>query len=151
MFIHVSAIPPLSISCDARHGSKRRLPWFYLELAGKLFLQYQPLLRVCYACQCENKQMFIFCLWLLRMMDYSAQIAVIIGKPLTFRHYPYPCSRYNTLDMGFTVYWEHMLSRINVCLNPLVLPSGYLYPIFIFILISLIPSFSSAPRCMGSL
>lgn len=68
-------------------------------------------------------------------MDYSTQIAVIIGKPLTFRHYPYPYSRYGTLDMGFTVYWEHMLSRINACLNPLALPSGYLYPIFIFILI----------------
>lgn len=34
-------------------------------------------------------------------MDYSAQIAVIIGKTLTFRHYPYPFVLYATLDMGF--------------------------------------------------
>jgi len=37
-------------------------------------------------------------------MDYSAQIAVIIGKPLTFRHYPYPYMLYRTLDMGFRIY-----------------------------------------------
>lgn len=69
------------------------------------------------------------------MMDYSPQIAVIIGKPLTFRHYPYPFSLYSTLDMGFRFYrirgthavWNKRL------LNPLALPLGYLYPIFIFI------------------
>lgn len=67
-------------------------------------------------------------------MDYSTQIAVIIGKPLTFRHYPYPFSLYSTLDMGFRFYriqgthavWNKRL------LNPLALPLGYLYPIFIF-------------------
>lgn len=37
-------------------------------------------------------------------MDYSAQIEVIIGKPLTFRHYPYPYMLYRTLDMGFRIY-----------------------------------------------
>ena len=38
-----------------------------------------------------------------------------------------------TWDLGYTVYREHMLNRINTCLNPLALPLGYLYPIFIFI------------------
>ena len=90
MFIHVSAIPatisddrtffsrlPLikspgrvchapptdAVSGDAGHGSKRRLPWFYLGKAGKLFYS----INLCTApasgaCHRENKQMFIFCL-----------------------------------------------------------------------------------------
>ena len=46
MFIHISAVPPPFpinvlfselVSGDASHGSKRRLPWFYLEKAAKLF------------------------------------------------------------------------------------------------------------------
>lgn len=89
-------------------------------------------------------------------MDYSAQIAVIIGKPLTFRHYPYPYTLHLhcTLDMGFSIssIQGTYLSGINACLNPLALPLGYLYPIFIFILIfpdSLRLSFFSTPRCMG--
>lgn len=43
-----------------------------------------------------------------------------------------------TWDLGYsTVFSKHMPSGINVFLNPLALPLGYLYPIFIFILISL--------------
>lgn len=34
-------------------------------------------------------------------MDYTAQIAIIIGKTLTFRHYPYPFVLYGILDVGF--------------------------------------------------
>lgn len=76
-------------------------------------------------------------------MDYRTQIAVIIGKPLTFRHYPYPhpqpvCMVLWTWDLGYsTVFRKHMLSGISVFLNPLALPLGYLFPIFIFILIFL--------------
>lgn len=129
MFTHVSVIPPLfqiivlfsavsplwnrcrrhapptdAVSCDASHGSKRRLPWFYLEEAGKLFNSINLCTEPCCACHRENKQMHIFCLWLFWMMDYSAKIAVIIGKPLTFRHYPYPYTLYRTLDMGYRIY-----------------------------------------------
>lgn len=63
---------------------------FYLEAVSKLVYSINLCTKPCCACQRENKQMHFFCLWLLRMMDYSAQIAVIIGKPLTFRHYAYP-------------------------------------------------------------
>lgn len=39
------------------------------------------------------------------MMDYRTQIAVIIGKPLTFRHYPYSYdSVHHALDVGFRIY-----------------------------------------------
>ncbi len=31
------APPTDTVSCDASHGSRRRLPWFYLEEVGKLF------------------------------------------------------------------------------------------------------------------
>lgn len=31
------APPTDAVSCDASHGSKRRLPWFYLEEVDKLF------------------------------------------------------------------------------------------------------------------
>lgn len=57
-----------------------------------------------------------------------------------------------TWDLQSTVFREHMLSGMNDCLNPLALPLGYLYPIFIFILIfpdSLCLSSLSTPRCMG--
>lgn len=57
-----------------------------------------------------------------------------------------------TWDLQSTVFREHMLSGMNACLNPLALPLGYLYPIFIFILVfpeSLCLPSLSAPRCMG--
>lgn len=46
---------------------------------------------------------------------------------------------YSTWDMGFRIYSIQGTyctpSGINACLNPLALPLGYLYPIFIFVLI----------------
>lgn len=55
-----------------------------------------------------------------------------------------------TWDLGYnTVVRKNMLSKINILLNPLALPLGYLYPIFIFILISLRSPVFSTPRCMG--
>lgn len=87
------AAPPTDVmACVAGHARKRTLP-FYLEEVSKLFysrnLSTQPAVPVN---RKINRCTFFFCLHLLRMMDYRTQIAVIIGKPLTFRHYPYTCT-----------------------------------------------------------
>ena len=74
-------------------------------------------------------------------MDYSTQIAVIIGKPLTFRHYPYT-SLYSTLDMGFRFYsiqgtyaeWNKRLLKSTCLALRLYLSYIYFYPHFFLIL-----------------
>lgn len=107
MFIHVSAISS-SISdhrsfsdssslrnrrvgggIDASHGSKRRLLRIYLG-AGKLFYSINLCTEPAAPVNVKINRCSFFCLEQLWMMDYRTQIAVIIGKPLTFRHYPYP-------------------------------------------------------------
>lgn len=59
------------------------------------------------------------------------------------------CMALWTWDLGYTVYREHMLSGINGCLNPLAFPSGYLYPIFIFICVFLDSLFSLHTKVYG--